>query len=124
MKNRGVDLRKWSVVAVGFLLVLAAALYATLAASLPRRSGEARLATLNAPVTIELDVKKRAERSYERGPEPPDRRRVQRGDTRLATHAVGAKESLCHGRVMRTWTVSGSIRETPAEATSMRTSSG
>jgi penicillin amidase len=56
MKSRRIDLRKWSVVVVGFLLVLAAALYAALAASLPRRSGEARLATLNAPVTIELDT--------------------------------------------------------------------
>jgi penicillin amidase len=37
-------------------LVLAAALYAMLTASLPRRGGEARLATLSASVAIELDT--------------------------------------------------------------------
>jgi penicillin amidase len=51
-----IDLRKWSVAIVpSTILVLAAVVYAVLAAALPRRSGEARLAEIDHGVTIELD---------------------------------------------------------------------
>jgi penicillin G amidase len=52
-----IDLRKWGTAFLaGTILVLVAGAYALVVASLPRRSGEAAVRGLSAPLTVELDA--------------------------------------------------------------------
>ena len=53
-----IDRIKWCIFAVvGTIVVLTSAAYLTVRAALPRRSGEAVLAGLTAPLEIELDAR-------------------------------------------------------------------